>query len=85
MYLIITTPDPPDPPVKPVLLWAAAPPPPVLSVPFISAGATNGDEIAVAGTVNTGGGGGAGSSNTAPYSIGGLGGSGVVYIRYRFQ
>jgi len=37
----------------------------------------------VAGTVNTGGGGGGGAGN--PSSAGGIGGSGIVIIRYKFQ
>ena len=37
------------------------------------------------GTINTGGGGGGGSRNGTDVSEGGTGGSGIVYIRYKFQ
>ena len=40
--------------------------------------------VGVAGTVNTGGGGGGGNRDN-PTSCGGIGGSGVVIIRYKFQ
>ena len=41
---------------------------------------------AIAGTVNTGGaGGGSGGCNPYPSNLGAAGGSGIVYIRYKFQ
>jgi len=48
-------------------------------------GSPNNSQPGTAGTVNTGGGGGGHSHGCGPVSTGGLGGSGIVIIRYKFQ
>ena len=48
-------------------------------------GGKGGSGVGIAGTANTGGGGGATGPGCNPSSANGAGGSGIVYIRYKYQ